>query len=89
MKYSVRYVHKIAPSPKDVGHNIEMLGQDLADRVRDRDLTGLAAILRNMEVMISGCRIREARVEDGKIIVFPVCPGLSTYWHSIILTPII
>lgn len=88
--YSVRYVHKVAPSEKDVGPDVTLdvdrLGRVAAFVVADRRQLG--ADLRRLGVLLPGARIREWRREaTGRIVVFPALPGLSTYWHSVILTP--
>jgi hypothetical protein len=46
----------------------------------------LGAALRKSGVMMRGARVNHFRVEGDKVIVFPSVPGLTTYWHSIILT---
>lgn len=82
MIYSTRFVHKIAPSEKDVGDNVSLDTRDLADRKT------IGAALRKVRILIKGGSVREYRVErDGRIVVFPTCPGLSTYWHAIVLSP--
>jgi hypothetical protein len=81
MMYTTRYVHKIAPRPADFGPDVEIPFGPL-------EHTSLARLLRSAGVLISGARVRDFRVTaDGTIIVFPVVPGLSIYWHSAILTP--
>jgi len=83
MEYTTRYVHKVATSSKDVGDNVSLDTRDLADRKT------LGAALRKARILIKGGTVREYRAErDGRIVAFPTCPGLTTYWHSIILTPI-
>lgn len=80
--YAVRYVHKIKPLDTDVGPDMTLTGSDASDSKT------LGAALRKAGVLISGGRVRSFRVEpDSKIVVFPSCPGLTTYWHAIILTP--
>lgn len=81
--YSVRYVHKIAPSDKDVGDDVVLTDADLVDKKT------IGAALRERGTLARGVRVHEWRIEsDGKIVVFPTYPGLTTYWHSVILTPI-
>jgi hypothetical protein len=78
MKYTVQYVHKVGGLQNGT-HNVEYLNQDLTDRVKDGDRTGLAALLRSLEVLAQGARVREMRVEtDGRIVVFPTLPGMTT-----------
>lgn len=80
MKYRVRYVHKIAPSPGDHAE------AELDPNALHGKLSAGKA-LRDAGVLLRGARVRQIRVENGSIVVFPSMPGLSTYWHSIILTP--
>jgi hypothetical protein len=76
--YRTRYVHKISPSEKDVGPDVELDAEDLATR------TTLAAALRRAGVMASGERLRDFRVESGgKIVAFPS----KSIWHAIVLMP--
>jgi len=83
MDYTTRFVHKVSTSSKDVGPDIALDARDLIDRKT------LGAALRKARILIKGGTVQEYRVErDGRIVAFPTCPGLSTYWHSIILTPI-
>lgn len=77
--YHVRFVHKIAPRDTDIS-NVDLPDTAFADPKT------LAKALRATGILMKGCRIREMRVESDRVVVFPVCPGLSTYWHSIILT---
>lgn len=81
-RYSVRYVHAISPSDRDVGPEVRLTDADAVDR------KSLAAALRARGTMLPGARIRSYRVEDGKVVVFPSMPGMTTYWHSIVLTPL-
>ncbi len=77
--YHVRFVHKITPRDTDV------MQATLPDGAfSDRKALGKA--LRDAKVMHKGCRVEGFRVEGNRIVVFPICPGLTTYWHSIILT---
>lgn len=78
--YSVRYVHKISPSPNDVRGEVLLPDSAFSDKRM------LARYLRETGVMLKGTCIRDMRVEGDRVVVFPLCPGLSTYWHSIILT---
>ena len=80
--YSVRYVHKVATSANDVGDPVRLSEDDLADA------RTLGAALRRQKTLLPTTYVREYRIErDGRVVVFPAYPGLSTYWHSIILTP--
>lgn len=78
--YSVRYIHKISPSDKDVGPDVELPGSAFADRNK------LGAALRKARVLMQGGRVTSFRVEGNKVVVFPSVPGLTTYWHAIVLT---
>jgi hypothetical protein len=77
---SVRYVHKIAPSAKDVGPEVSLPDGCFSDK------RALAKALRDAGVMANGARISTFRVEGDRILVFPVLPGSTTYWHAIVLT---
>ncbi len=80
--YSVRYVHKVATSSRDTGPDVTLDPSDL----KSRSLLGAA--LRSKRVLLSGARVVEYRIEDGgRIVAFPSLPGLSTYWHAVILEP--
>ncbi len=101
MRYSTRYIHKISPSVNDVGPEVEIpegiIGQLDANKK-------LGKLLREGGVMAGGAWVREHRIirdlrirddlqreDDAKkthLAVFPVLPGCTTYWHSIILTPV-
>ena len=78
--YSVRYVDKVSSSEKDVGKDVELSEGAFADRKT------LGRALRDSGVLLPGARVDMFRVEGGKVVVFPCLPGLSTYWHSVILT---
>lgn len=80
MIYSVRYVHKISPSSKDTGPDVVIPDGAFSNK------NTLARALRNVKVLGAGARIRTFRVEGNQVIVFPMMPGLTTYWHSVILT---
>lgn len=80
--YVVRYVHKISPSEKDRGPDVALIGPDLVSP------TKLAAALRRQGALGAGGRVRDFRVETGgRIVAFPSMPGMSTYWHSIVMEP--
>lgn len=75
MRYETRYVHKIAPSEKDVGNPVDVEPADLTSK------TKLAAALRHAGVLSRGDTIRSFRFEDDRIVVFPQ----KSIWNSIIL----
>jgi hypothetical protein len=81
--YMVRYVHKISPSDKDVAGPIHLAASALENK------KALGAALRASKTLMQGASVRSFRVESaGKVVVFPSAPGLTTYWYSIILTPV-
>jgi len=81
MKYMIRYVHKISPRPTDTMGPVEIPDNAFSNR------NTLGAALRKAGVLMRGASIRSFRVEGIKIVAFPSAPGLTTYWHSIIITP--
>lgn len=76
MKYLVRYVHKIAPSDRDISA-AEISEGSWSNR------NTLAKALRDARILPSGGRLASFRVEGERVIAFPV----ASIWHSIILTP--
>jgi len=79
----VRYVHKISPSDKDVAGPIHLSAGDFKDKKT------LGAALRRQRILMSGGSVQQFRLEaSGRVVAFPSVPGLTTYWHSIILTPV-
>lgn len=74
MLYASRFVHKVAPSAKDVGPAVALELPDLTDRKT------LGAALRRAGISE---RIGSFRLEDGKIVIFPQ----KSIWHAIVLTP--
>lgn len=80
MRYAVRYVHKVSPNAADTRDDVEIRDGAFSNRKT------LGKALRDAGVMMSGCRVDTFRVEDNRVVVFPICPGLSTYWHAIVLT---
>ena len=78
--WMVRYVHKILPSDKDVMGPVHISGGAFSNRKT------LGAALRKAKVMMTGASVRSFRAEGNRVVVFPSAPGLTTYWHSIILT---
>lgn len=74
--YSVRYVHKIAPSPADsIGQLIELPDGCFSDRKT------LGKALRKAGVLPSGGRLWDYRVEGPRTVAFPT----ASVWHAIIL----
>jgi len=78
--YMVGYIHKISPSPQDVWGPVCLNDNAFSDSKT------LGAALRKAHVLIPGGQVRQFRVEGDRVIVFPSAPGMTTYWHSIILT---
>jgi hypothetical protein len=78
--YMVGYIHKISPSPQDVWGPVCLNDNAFSDGKT------LGAALRKAHVLIPGGQVRQFRIEGDKVIVFPSAPGMTTYWHSIILT---
>lgn len=81
-RYSVHYTHKIRPQATDVGPDVMLSSAALTD------CKTLGAALREAGALISGGRVRAFRIEADKIVIFPVCPRLTTYWRAITLTAI-
>lgn len=79
--YMVRYVHKISPSDKDVMGPVHVPAGAFSNSKT------LGAALRKVGVLMAGARVRNFRAEGEKVVIFPSAPGLTTYWHAIILTP--
>lgn len=79
--FMARYVHKVSPSDKDVRGPFCINDNAFSNR------NTLGAALRKAGVIHSGARVTTFRVEGEKVIVFPIMPGQTTYWHSIVLTP--
>jgi hypothetical protein len=87
--WKVRYVHKISPSPKDTGPIVSIPDESFADRNK------LGSALRKAKVLARGARVNHFRVEGdtrafpgtfSQVTVFPSMPGMTTYWHAIVLT---
>jgi hypothetical protein len=78
--YMVGYIHKVSPSPQDVWGPVCLNDNAFSDSKT------LGAALRKAHVLIPGGQVRQFRVEGDKVVVFPSAPGMTTYWHSIILT---
>jgi hypothetical protein len=79
-QWMVRYVHKISPSDKDT------MGPVTIPNGAFSDSKSLGAALRRAKVLGSGAQVRSFRVEGDKVVVFPSMPGMTTYWHSVVLT---
>ena len=78
--YAVKYVHKISPSDKDVGPDVALPSGAFSDSKK------LGAALRKAGILAAGGRVNAFRAQGDKTIVFPSVPGLTTYWHAIVLT---
>jgi hypothetical protein len=84
--YSVRYVHAITPSSRDVGDDVILPAGAFASS------STLAKALRERGVLSPGGRIKNFRVQGDKVVVFPgknsTSGGgsLTANWHSIVLT---
>ena len=85
MRYSVRFVHKIAPKYSDTGYPVEISdAPQVSPRLDAKARNALARILRNSLNLLQGQRLNEVRVySDGRIVCFPS----ASIWHSIILIP--
>ena len=79
-QWMVRYVHKISPSDRDTMGPVTIPNNAFSDSKT------LGTALRRAKVLGSGAKVRSFRTEGDKVVVFPSMPGLTTYWHSIILT---
>jgi hypothetical protein len=78
-RYSVRYIHKVAPMAHDVRPDVELPDGAFSDR------KALGKALRSAGVLSSGGRIRSFRTVGAMVHAFPEVPGMTTYWHAIIL----
>lgn len=79
--YNTHYVHKISnPNGPTPGDDVVLSDSAFSDR------NTLGKALREAGVMLKGARVSSFRVEGDRTLVFPVCPGLTTYHHCIILT---
>jgi 4-hydroxyphenylpyruvate dioxygenase-like putative hemolysin len=76
VKYSVKYIHKISPSVKDVGPSVDLSWTAL------HCARNLAKELRDQKVLAPGTRIRAFRDEGDRLVVFPD----RGIWHAVILT---
>jgi len=83
-KYMIRYIHKIHPRSDDLfplgktPHPVELSSKD------EENKNSLAAALRKVGALRTGCRLKSIRRESGKIIAFPS----SGSWWSLILSPV-
>jgi hypothetical protein len=75
-RYTVRYVHKIAPRDTDIGDPV-VLAEGAAS-----DSKTLGRALRRAGVLCSGIRLRSFRVEGSTILAFPD----RGVWHLVVLT---
>lgn len=79
-KYTVRFVHKISNAGGYTpGDDVELEGGVFSDSKK------LAKALRDKRVLLSGARVRNFQVEGSKVVVFPTLPGITTYWHAVVL----
>jgi hypothetical protein len=86
-QWSVRFTHQIAPRDTDTAPDVS-----LPLRAFDNNRT-LAAALRDVGILPAGGSVREYRYEgtgEGRetctYLVFPHVPGMTTFWHCIVLT---
>ena len=73
--YLVQYIHKIAPSDKDVAGPIDLSLADLASKA------ALGAALRRQRILSKGDKIQDFRIEKDRVVAFPA----GSIWHSIIM----
>lgn len=79
--WRVRYVHKVSPRETDVlPHALPLPESAFADS------KALGKALRGAKILMPGARVRSFRVKGDRVVVFPTMPGMTTYWHAIILT---
>lgn len=83
-KYTVEYIHPHAGTIKaPFGPTVcEIADGAFSDR------NALAAALRAAGVLCKGARLTGFRAEGNRTIAFPRVPGLTTYWHSVTITPV-
>lgn len=80
-RYRTHYVHKVSnPNGPTPGDDIELEDGVFSDR------NTLGKALREAGALLKGARVASFRVEGERVLVFPLCPGLTTYHHCIILT---
>jgi hypothetical protein len=81
--YTSEFVHKVSNKGGYVKGNPVALGYE---ELHDKAKLNKALIL--ARIQSEGARIRDFRIEaNGRIVVFPTMPGMSTYWHAIRLNP--
>jgi hypothetical protein len=74
--YSVRYIHKISASAKDVAGPVAIPDGAFSNR------NTLAKALRDAGILAKGSRLASFRVSGSEVVAFPT----SGIWHSVILT---
>lgn len=78
--YKIQYIHKIAPKPGvDNVPDVEIRDGAFSDKKI------LGKELRKLGILCKNARINYFRVDENKVAIFPSVPGLTTYWHAIIL----
>lgn len=77
MRYSVRYVHKIATQAYDSADSRSFEPHQLADA------KAIGKAFRESRLLCKGDRVAAYRFEPGQLVVFPA----ASIWHAIILTP--
>jgi len=82
--YTSEFVHKVSnPGGKYDKGNSVALGYD---ELHDKSKLNKALLL--ARIQNEGARIRDFRIEaNGRVVIFPTMPGMTTYHHAIILTP--
>lgn len=78
--WSVSFIHKVSPRDSDRMAPVRIHDNAWSDSRK------LGAALREVGVLDKGARVRTFRVEGDSVVAFPTMPGLTTYWHAIILT---
>lgn len=82
-RFSVHYVHPISPRLSDVGPDVDIPDNAFSNRKT------LAAALRLQGALCPGARVTSFCVVGPNVVVFPSVPGLTSYWHSVTLAPIV
>jgi hypothetical protein len=78
--YQVNYIHPISnKGGATLGRDVCLSDSDFADR------KALAKVLRESGTLATGTRIVEMRTDGDRTIIFPRCPGMTTYWHAVTL----
>ena len=88
--YTSEFIHKISnPRNEDGTFKHDQGGNSVCldyAETHDKKLLNKALLL--ARIQNAGGRIDQFRIEaNGRIVVFPSMPGMTTYHHSIILTP--